>query len=392
MNINDLKYLISSEGKGTLKKYSSLNKEELHSLAFKLQKEGISHYAAILTLLKQRIKAKDKFSKSDRMFFTPLGFEQSTGEAIAAYTAKRFDKIGGKIIDLTCGIGGNSIFLAKENKVTAVENDLITLECAKQNAKAYGVENRIEFILGEAEENISEDAEAFFIDPARDRSGKTKTRSILNSRPNILELLPKIFKITRNVCVKISPAFDYKELALLPEQPEVEVISEDGVVKVVLLWFGDFKGCQRRATCLAGDKIYSLENNYSVAETTTLKKYLYEPDKAIIKAHLIDEAADKYGLCKIDQKSVFLTADDLINEGRDLFRIFRVIQQLKFSPKVIKKYLKENKIEKANIITRAFPVSVEDLYDQLKIKEGNDKYLLFISVNNKYFCLITERI
>lgn len=54
------------------------------------------------------------------------------------------------IIDAFCGCGGNSIqFALNCERVIAIDLDPVKLHCARENAKIYGVEDRIEFILGD---------------------------------------------------------------------------------------------------------------------------------------------------------------------------------------------------------------------------------------------------
>ena len=393
MELNDLEFLTSSAGQELLDKYANIKEKELNDLALALSKKGLEHIPSLISLIKLRIKAKDKFTRSEQMFFTSLGFEQSTGENIASYIAGRFGQVG-KVVDLTAGIGGNLIFLAKNNRVIAVDQNEVHLECARLNAGAYGVLKNTEFILGRAEDNFIKDADAFFIDPARDREGKSKTRSILNSSPNILAILPELLKTTDKICIKISPAFDYKELDSLPGKPEVEIISEDNVCKVSLLWFGSFKTTERRATCLLGDETFSFVEAVQKKQAPVLEqplKFLFEPNKAIIKAHLIDELAQRFDLKKINSETAFLTSDVMVSEKK-LFRSFEIISIEKFSIKDLKKKFKALGIERADILTRRFPVAVEELYEKLKIGEGGEYVLIFtVLKDNKRYCLLTKR-
>ena len=53
-------------------------------------------------------------------------------------------------LDAFCGVGGNAIQFAKTcNKVVAIDIDPIKIDAAKNNAKIYGVEDKIEFIVGD---------------------------------------------------------------------------------------------------------------------------------------------------------------------------------------------------------------------------------------------------
>ena len=54
------------------------------------------------------------------------------------------------IIDAFCGVGGNSIqFAFTCERVIAIDIDPVKVELARHNAKIYGVEDRIEFIVGD---------------------------------------------------------------------------------------------------------------------------------------------------------------------------------------------------------------------------------------------------
>lgn len=70
-----------------------------------------------------------------------------TPEKIAAYTASRCKC--DIIVDAFCGAGGNTIQFAKTcSKVIAIDIDPLKIDMAKHNASVYGVENKIEFIVG----------------------------------------------------------------------------------------------------------------------------------------------------------------------------------------------------------------------------------------------------
>lgn len=396
MQIAEVNYLSSENGRELIKKYEDLTEPDLYRVLMKEPLTKNSYLSAAVTLIKLRRKAEGKFSQSSKMFFTPLSLEQSTGEEISKYIASRF-KHPRKIVDLTCSIGGNLIFLARQATETiAIDKNEVNVLIAKLNTGVYQGESKIKFICGDAYDNIISDADAFFIDPSRERSGKTKTRSILNCEPNLIKIIPEIFKVTDNLGVKISPAFDYQEIKLLPSEPEIEIISEDNVCKVAMLWFGKLKTCQRRATCLIDGKIYTFINKDKlniIKIAAAPQAYLYEPNKAIIKAHLIKEIAAEFNLSKINSQTSYLTSDKLITDNRALFRIWKVLACAPFSLKEIKKELKIKNIARLNIITKRFPQPPLELYKKLKIKEGGDKFLIVTSLSDeKYYYLLTERV
>lgn len=388
MTIEALQFLNTKEGRNLIAEYQDIRLDDLPKLILTLRKKEIPYTSELVDLLIGRKKAKDKFSKSEKMFFTPDGLEQSSAESISEYIAQRFKRIlnrNATVIDLTCGVGGNTIFLAKYFKVLAVDSNPVHIYCAKHNAKLYGVENNIEFIVGNAEDNIR-DCQAFFIDPQRIREGKTKTRSLYNSQPDITKLLPKMEKVTKNICLKISPAFNYAEVEELFDDPAVELISENNINKSALLWFGEFDDFQRRATILNADNdVISYQNQDDQNEpevSDQVKAYVYLPNKAIVKAGLIKELAKKFNLFELDQNSEILTSDNIVRYPGQVFRSFKVITQAKYSIKNTKKILKEYSIDRAHIIAKNFNINPEILRKKLKLKEGIDLTLIFTTLKS----------
>ncbi|CAG7823535.1 unnamed protein product [Allacma fusca] len=72
-----------------------------------------------------------------------------TPETIAKHIAARCRRVDGVIVDAFCGCGGNTIQFAKKySKVIAIDIDPVKIEYAKHNAALYGVEDKIDFVVG----------------------------------------------------------------------------------------------------------------------------------------------------------------------------------------------------------------------------------------------------
>lgn len=396
MTIEALGFFDSNEGRKILEEYREIRVEDLPSLAIKLSKQGVPFAAEITSLQKLRLTAADKFSKSSDMYFTADGLEQSSGEKVSRYIAGRFRSVieNGTVTDLTTGVGGNAIFLAENFPVRAVDLDAVHLACAKHNAVLYGVAGNIEFIHGRAEDNIR-DSQAFIIDPQRIRTGKTKTRSIYNSQPDVAAMLPRMLGVTEEICIKISPAFDYEEIKRLPGEPGVEVISEDDNNKAALLWFGRFKNAARKATILDGDVPVSFSNQLGTENleyADSLKKYLVLPNKAIIKAGLIGEISSHYRLSRLSPTSDWLTVDHLDGYAQRVFRSFVVVDHGSFSVKKTREMIERNGISRANIVARHFGVSPEDLRKRFKLGDGGGHTLIFLDYLEKKETIIAKNL
>ncbi|KAI8992318.1 RNA cap guanine-N2 methyltransferase-domain-containing protein [Pilobolus umbonatus] len=99
-------------------------------------------------MLKYYFQRYSYFSKFDEgILMDKEGWFSVTPEKIARHIALRCQS--DIIIDAFCGCGGNSIqFALTCERVIAIDIDPVKLHCARENAKIYGVEDRIEFILG----------------------------------------------------------------------------------------------------------------------------------------------------------------------------------------------------------------------------------------------------
>ncbi|KAG0479888.1 hypothetical protein HPP92_010746 [Vanilla planifolia] len=79
------------------------------------------------------------------------GWFSVTPEAIAAEQAAHAAAHGVPvIIDCFAGVGGNAIqFAARSFYVVAIEIDPRKVKCAIKNARIYGVEDKIDFVVGD---------------------------------------------------------------------------------------------------------------------------------------------------------------------------------------------------------------------------------------------------
>lgn len=136
------------------------------------------------------------------------------------------------IVDAGCGLGGNAIAFARAgSRVVAIEADANRLELARHNAKIYQVDDRIDFIRGDAVTLAREHAERdaiLFIDPPWGRDWE-RSRCGLAQLPLLSALLP-IASQYAALWAKLPPSFATAEL------PEATCEA----------WFGEAEGDHRR--------------------------------------------------------------------------------------------------------------------------------------------------
>ena len=102
--------------------------------------------------------------------------------------------------------------------------------------------------------------------------------------------------------------------------------------------------------------------------------YLYEPNAAILKAGAFNTVAQQLGVFKLQKHSHLYTSDTLIEFPGRRFIIQNV---LPYNIKLIKKL----EIHKANITTRNFVETVQQIRKRLAINEGGNLYLFFTTDN-----------
>ncbi len=165
-----------------------------------------------------------RLDEEGRLSLTPEALALRIGEASA----------GRRVLDLTCGAGGNAIGFARAGcTVIAVERDRERLEDARHNARLYEVADRITFVHGDAREQVDQhDVDVIFIDPPW--GGYDHRVAVLDDLPLLAELLPRL-PPGPALQLKLPPSFDP---ATLPFPVRVEPL------------FGEAGGDWHRVKCL----------------------------------------------------------------------------------------------------------------------------------------------
>ncbi|HKB04842.1 MAG TPA: hypothetical protein VKD90_21645, partial [Gemmataceae bacterium] len=161
--------LLTAEGQTALAAAIELRPTESTLLAVRqrLHKQFPDELAkAALETAVLRRKAAGKVTLADRMYFTREALEQSSGETISTYRAKRFGEFE-RVGDLCCGIGGDLIGLSAVTNVVAVDADPLRLAMAEENLRAYGRRDRATFIHGDVVSVTLPDLAGAFLDPDR---------------------------------------------------------------------------------------------------------------------------------------------------------------------------------------------------------------------------------
>ncbi len=378
MELTQLHFLITAEGQHLLQETAKtpINDNNHLQIADRLRRKvGPALAQAVTETVLLRQRAAGKFSHASQMFFTRPALEQASSEIIAAYRARRFIEAGfTRIADLGCSIGGDALALSAQAKVIGIDLDLLRLTMAQQNVQAYGNRRRFFPLQADLLEIPAAPCQALFFDPARrDETGR-RIHSVTRYQPP-LNLMDRWRLHVPHAGVKISPGVDYEEL---PADIETEFISLSGEVKEAILWYGDLrKSTERRATLLpGGHTVTTADYPGQDVPVTEPAAYLYEPDGAVIRAHLVQTVARQLNATQIDPQIAYLTSDNRVNTP--FARCFPIEAWFPFQLKRLRQYLRAHNVGQVTIKKRGSPLEPEFLIHQLRLR-GDQQRMLFLT-------------
>ncbi|MFF8949774.1 methyltransferase domain-containing protein [Streptomyces sp. NPDC014940] len=373
--MNDLAPLLSPEGRALLDEVRDTDPAHELAVATRLRREHPAELvSAALGQARLRQRAAAKFGAEDarRMFFTPNGVEQSTRASVAAYRAERMKGLGvTSVADLCCGIGGDAIALARAGiRVLAVDRDPLTAAAARANADALGLAALIEVREADVTEVDTDGYDAVFVDPAR-RGGRGRIFDPEAYSPPLSWAVAAALKAPR-AALKIAPGVPHEAV---PAEAEAEWISDGGDVKEAVLWFGTGAPGAVRATLLPGPRTLSGRGLPDPA-VRPVGRYLYEPDGAVIRAHLVAEVAEEIGGGLVDETIAYITAD--VPHPTLYATAYEITDQLPFNVKKLKALLREREVGVLTVKKRGSAVEPEELRRKVK-PQGPNSATVFLT-------------
>lgn len=345
-------------------------------------------YSGVDTLeLVEQIESKKRCQKKLPTWFyqegiyypNKLNIEQTSSEITAHYKASLIN--GSTLIDLTGGFGVDSYYFSKQfSSVTHCEINQNLSQIVSHNFNQFGLEN-IETITMDGLEFLKTTPKKYdwiYADPSRRHDAKGKVFFLKDCTPNIPEELNLLFEHSEQIMLKTSPLLDISAgMEELKHVRSIHVVAVDNDVKE-LVWI--LKKGSNAPVTINTINIKSETNevfNFSYSDESRLEvdyslplTYLYEPNSAILKSGGFASVASQLKLFKLHKHSHLYTSEHLIEfPGRR----FKLIDALNYNKKALKKL----NINKANITTRNFPETVQQIRKTFKIQDGGTKYLFF---------------
>lgn len=390
----------------------------------------------------------------DGIVYPPhLSMEQCSSEPTAQYKlnlamewARRVDHAS-SMTDLTGGFGVDFSFTSCAfASATYVERNAQLCHMVEHNLPLLGIDNA-KVVCADAVDYLStlDMQTMIFLDPARRDQHGAKTVMLADCTPDVVQLLPQLLKKSRFTMLKLSPMLDWHKAVedLQGTVREVHIVSVGGECKELLLVLSEEIESELKVFCAdleagggfgeaglsggssrsSGSSSSSLSSEPSFPRTpsspsapshpstpshaslfvyapgasrpapnsqlpTPNSKFLHEPNASIMKAGCFDELAAAYGVSPVSRNShLFLSAEPVDGFPGRSFSIERVTT---LNKRELRQALAG--IEKANIATRNFPLSVGELRKRLKLKDGGDVYIFATTTaEDEHLLLISHK-
>ncbi|WP_372755114.1 class I SAM-dependent methyltransferase [Mariniflexile sp.] len=351
----------------------------------------------------EQIEAKKRCEKKLPTWFNcnyiyypnKLNIEQTSSEITAEYKSNLIS--GESLIDLTGGFGVDCYYFSKTFKT--VEHCEINKELSlivNHNYKQLQVKS----ITTHSNDGIShlktsnKHYDWIYIDPSRRHDSKGKVFFLNDCLPNVPLHLELLFKHSKNILIKTSPLLDFSiginelkhvktihVIAINNEVKELLWVLQNGFDEEITIETVNIKKTDNETFNFSFETEKALESKYEEPLT-----YLYEPNSAILKSGGFHSITNTLEVFKLHKHSHLYTSKRLIDfPGRS----FKIEATQVYNKKTFKKL----GITKANITTRNFPETVEQLRKKLNIKDGGDTFLFFTTdLNDTKIVILASKV
>jgi hypothetical protein len=369
-------------------------------------------FQKIADQLRSRRKAKHKmptwYSASDIVYPPPLHIEQSSSEDTAIFKCSILKERAMSTFsacDLTGGFGVDALHLSRTfREMDFVEKDEMLLRIVEHNFGRLGISN-VEWHAARAESFVAQRGiyDLIYVDPSRRDEGQKRVFKLEDCDPDIITLQGELMKKTDNLLVKVSPLLDIQHgLGSIANVKVVYVLSVDNECKELLfLSEKNFTGEPVITTVnlqsaggfgissSAVDDRFSFTFGEERSASPSFSKpltYLYEPNTSLLKAGPFKLISSRFGISKLQSNTHFYTNDSIL--PRFPGRIFSIVELAKLDSKLAAQF----PAGQANVISRNFPLTVDEIRKKTGLREGGDLYLICASGETEKWAMICKRL
>lgn len=373
ITLQTLPFLTASAGEQLLNELAHDDLSDANTLPLLTrlrQTYSAENAGAALTMARLRQKAAHKFgAAAQKMLFTSDALEQASDPQIRQYRAQF--ATGKTVLDVCCSIGSDTLALARTSRLsTGLDIDPVRIGIAQYNAAVLGIP--AQFHVRDVTKSIPEAADILFFDPARrDEQGK-RYYDVEQYQPPLSLIRQWHAEV---ILVKLSPGVDLGQLAHYGGS--IEFISVDGDLKEAMLWLGaEFSGT--RATLFKDNQVYHWQRLTSPkVEIAKPRGWLVEPDPAILRAGLVQDAAAHLNGALLDETIAYFTTDT--KPVSPWVRAWQLLDWMPYNLKKLRAYLQQHHVGQVTVKKRGAPITPENLIRQLKLKSGSASRTLVLT-------------
>lgn len=350
----------------------------------------VDNASLVATQVKYLQRAKHKLPRlyEAGCIIPPRAFEQSSSEESAGVKAIS----GGSLLDLTCGLGIDTISFAERfDRVVALERDEVLARVVRYNLGLLGIKN-VEVVTTAAEDYLSGCKEHFdwvFVDPDRRSAEGKKMVRMEDCSPNVLEQMPHIERVADRLGVKLSPLFDVEEARRLFPCSEVEVVSIAGECKELNVYTKAQKEALR--IVIAGVGVWEYDFGATTAQPTAAPldvegaRYLIIPDVAMQKGRVAVAEFGRYAQIWSNNGYAFA---GVLPEGKLPAKIYEIERIERYNPKQLKREFKGVGVE---ILKRDTQLSVDAVRKATGMRAGSERMIAITSIESDVWVVHIKR-
>jgi len=323
----------------------------------------------------------------DGIVYPPhLSMEQCSSEATALYKCVIVDSLPPgsheMLIDLTGGFGVDFAFMARHaRQAVYVERQEHLCETARHNFDLLG-HNHTTVMHGEAEDVLRHVATVpsstlIYLDPARRDSNSSRTYAIADCTPNVLELRDRLLELGHHLLIKLSPMLDWhKAIADLGNRvAQVHIVSVNNECKELLILMCASHEGEPTLHCVNDSQSLIYKPSQAAMPTLIADNshwdYLYEPNASVMKAGSFEVLTERFPVKAVALDShLFVSCQHVPDFPGRQFAIDAVTTMNK---KELSHALQG--VTRANVATRNFPMTAQQLRQRLGLKDGGDCYI-----------------
>lgn len=352
----------------------------------------------------------------DGIIYPPhISMEQCSSEVTARYKARVAERFVQKerccLVDITGGFGVDFSYLAQGfGRCVYVERQEHLCEIARHNMPLLGL-SHAEVVCGDGVEWIKGQSEGtetsptthtpfIFLDPARRDSHGNRTYAIGDCTPDVLSFIDELAEKADAVMIKLSPMLDWhvtvedinRAVKGHDAVREVHIISTANECKELLILVSKKCNSPISIHCVNDEQIFTYVESEPYSRlphaSPSAGNWLFVPNSSIMKAGCFIQVGQKFNLSQLSSNSHLFIADHEV-EGFP-GKCYEIIAVSTMNKKELRTALQG--IEQANIATRNFPLSPDQLRKRLKLRDGGDVYIFATTTEDKQHMLyITKK-